>query len=256
MTKNYMTKPLLPLERRENRPITAEVLRRLIAVQEAGQIKDLWLPFPQRCCCFAFGSSGKEPLPIGALFLLWSAGPPWAQDCPECGGRAYITCFGGFLSMGGGGLGCTGCGLDFYQPFGSLPAWGLILDKSPIAGTPFRRMGMRYGGAYSSDGTKLCAFLGVPPPGDELADDGVSLTINAGAGKKTRLHIDLGAAPKVARTERQAVKPTPTSESPRAPSQITAARSATAGSKNMIRKLMAKGLTREPATTWISIYFT
>ncbi len=254
MTNSYMPTPLLPLERREHRPITAEVLRRLIAAQEAGQIRDLWLPFPQRCCCFAFGPSGEEPLPIGALFLLWSAGPPWAQDCPECGGRAYITCFGGFLSMGGGGLGCTGCGLDFYQPFGGLLAWGRILDKSPIAGTPFRRMGMRYGGAYSSDGTKLCAFLGVPPPGDELADDGVSVSIKLGADRKTRFYIDLGAS-KVARKERQAGKPTPTSESPRAPSQITAARSALTGSNCMIRKLMAKGLTRKQATTWISIYF-
>ena len=245
MTKSYMPTPLLPLKRREHRPITAEVLRRLIAFQEAGQIKDLWLPFPQRCCCFAFGSSGKEPLPIGALFLLWSAGPPWAQDCPECGGRAYITCFGGFLSMGGGGLGCTGCGLDFYQPFGSLPAWGLILDKSPIAGTPFRRMGMRYGGAYSSDGTKLCAFLGVPPPGDELADDGVSMGISRSVLEKLR---------SVSRTERQAGKPTLTSKNPRGQS-VTADRSATTGSNYMIRKLMAKGLTRKQATTWISIYF-
>ena len=251
MTKNYMPDPLLPLKRREHRPITAEVLRRLIAVQEAGQIKDLWLPFPQRCCCFAFGPSGKEPLPIGALFLLWSAGPPFVQDCPECGGRAYMTCFGGFLSMGGGGLVCTGCGLDFFQPFGGLPAWGLILDRSPIAGTPFRHTATRFGGAFSSDGAKLCAFLGVPPPGDELADDGVSLTINTGAGKKTRLHIDFGAA---SRTERQAGKPTPTSKNPRGKS-VTAARSATTGSNCMIRKLMAKGLTREQATTWISIYF-
>ena len=39
MTKNYMPNPLLPLKRREHRPITAEVLRRLIAVQEAGRSK-------------------------------------------------------------------------------------------------------------------------------------------------------------------------------------------------------------------------
>ena len=147
---------------------------------------------------------------------------------------------------------CTGCGLDYYQSLGGLPTVSRILDGSPIAGTPFRHTAMRFGGAFSSDGAKLCAFLGVPPPGDELADDGVSLTINTGAGKKTRLHIDFGAA---SRTERQAGKPTPTSKNPRGQS-VTAARSATTGSNCMIRKLMAKGLTRKQAATWISIYFT
>ena len=166
-----MTKPLAPLEPRKYRPGTAEVLRRLLA---AGPIDDLWLPFPQWTCSFAFGPTGKAPLPVGALLLLWGAGPPWAQDCPECGGRAYMTDFGGLLSIGGGGLVCTGCGTSYSQSLGGLPSVTGILGESAIAGTPFRYMGSMFGGAYTSDGAELCAFLGVPPHSDELASDGVS----------------------------------------------------------------------------------
>ncbi len=248
-----MTKPLVPLKPRQYRPGTAEVLRRLLAAQEAGQIKDLWLPFPQWNCCFAFGPDRDVPLPVGALFLLWSAGPPWVQACPECGGQAYMISFGGLLSIGGGRLVCTGCALDLSQSLGGLPTLSNILRSSPIAGTPFRNTGMRYGGTYPSDGAQLRALLGVELPLDaKTAEDGVSVSIKLGAGKKTRLHIDLGAA---SRTERQAGKPTPTSKNPRGQS-VTAARSATTGSNCMIRKLMAKGLTRKQAATWISIYFT
>ncbi len=244
-----MTDPLAPLKPRKYKPGTAEVLRRLLA---AGPIDDLWLPFPQWTCCFAFGPNRKAPLPVGALFLLWGAGTPWVQDCPECGGQAYMISFGGLLNMGGGRLVCTGCGLDLYQPLGGLGTVSQILDRSPIAGTPFRHTGMRFGGAYPSDGAQRRAQLGVELPLDaKTPEDEVSFSINTGAGKKTRLHIDLAAA---SRTERQAGKPTPTSKNPRGKS-VTAARSATTGSNCMIRKLMAKGLTRKQAATWISIYF-
>ncbi len=243
-----MTKPLVPLKPRQYRPGTAEVLRRLLAAQEAGQIKDLWLPFPQWNCCFAFGPDRDVPLPVGALFLLWSAGPPWVQACPECGGQAYMISFGGLLSIGGGRLVCTGCALDLSQSLGGLPTLSNILRSSPIAGTLFRNTGMRYGGTYPSDGAQLRALLGVELPLDaKTAEDGVSVGISRSVLEKLRLRS-------VSRTERQAGKPTLTSKNPGGQS-VTAARSATTGSNCMIRKLMAKGLTRKQATTWISIYF-
>ena len=55
-------------------PETAQVLRRLIERRVAGLELDPWLPLPQRGCCFSFGPQ-KQPVPIGALFLLWSDRP-------------------------------------------------------------------------------------------------------------------------------------------------------------------------------------
>jgi len=183
MTEYCIPDPLSPLERKRHRPTTAEVLRRLLAAQEAGQIDDLWLPFPQRSCCFVFGPNRNIPLPIGALFLLWSAGSPFVQDCPECGSRAYMNLFGGLLAIGGGRLVCIGCGLSYYQSLGGLATVSRILEGSPIGGTPFLHTGMRFGGAYPSDGARLRAFLGVElPPDDVTAEDGVSFSIKPRAG--------------------------------------------------------------------------
>ena len=161
--------PLFPLEREKYRPITAEVLRRLLA---AKKIDDLWMPFPQRMCCFSFGRNRDRPLPIGALFLLWDAGSPFAQNCPDCGGQAYMVSFGGLLAIGGGYLVCTGCGNEYFQSLGGFPKISEILEQSPLAGTEFRYRGARFGGVYPSDGLELCAFLGMePPPDDEISGE-------------------------------------------------------------------------------------
>ena len=193
MTENFTADPLSPLERRTYKPMAAEVLRRLLAAQEAGQIEDPWLPFPQRGCTFSFGPNRDIPLPIGALFLLWSAGPPFVQDCPDCRGQLYMISCGGLLVVGGGSLVCTGCGFDFYQSLGGLGQVSKILDESPIAGTPFRHTGMCFGGAYASDGAQLGALLGVEfALDDETADDEISVSIKR-TGEKLRLHMDIRA---------------------------------------------------------------
>lgn len=168
--KKYISDPFFPLEREKYRPITADVLKRLLAAKEAKRIKDLWLPFPQRMCCFSFGPNRDMPLPIGALFLLWDAGSPFAQDCPDCGGQAYMVSFGGLLANGGGYLVCTDCGNEYFQWLGGFPKISEILKESPLADSEFRFTGMKFGGVYPSDGAELCAFLGMePPPDDEIA---------------------------------------------------------------------------------------
>src|SRR5450631_1192644 len=56
-------------------PTTAEVLRRLLEAHLLGRDLDPWLAFPQRTCCFQFGSTKKKPLPIGPFlsFGLWES---------------------------------------------------------------------------------------------------------------------------------------------------------------------------------------
>ena len=89
-------------------------------------------------------------------------------------------------------------------------------------GTRFQYTGMFYGGSRASNGAELRVALGLAKP--------------------------------PARKVTPAARLTTTSKGPRGQS-VTAARSAKTGTNCMIRKLMAKGLTREQANTWISIYF-
>ena len=167
--QKFVPDPLEPLERGKPRPITAEVLRRLLA---ADGFESLWLPFPQRMCCFSFGPNRNRPLPIGALFRLWSVGQPFVQYCPECVGWTYMVSFGGLLASGGGYLVCIGCGHEFFQALGGFPLISRILEEGPLKGSEFQYTGMKFGGVYPSDGAELCAFLGMePPPDDEIAGE-------------------------------------------------------------------------------------
>jgi len=217
MTENVIPEPLRPLEPRERQPETAEVLRRLLATD---RWVDPWLPFPQTSCRFLFGQD--KPLPVGALFLLWNAGLPWAQTCPQCGGTAYAVDFGAALmAIGWIVLVCTDCERELWQPAGHLMDISRLLDKT-LARTRFRPTSMFYGGSRPSNGAELRVALGLAKP--------------------------------PARKVTPAARLTTTSKGPRGQS-VTAARSAKTGSNRMIRKLMAKGLTREQAKTWISIYF-
>lgn len=291
-----MTQPLRPLEPRGHKPEIAEVLRPLAT----GRVVDPWLPFPQTSCRFLFGQD--KPLPVGALRRLWNTGSPWAQTCPQCGGTAYAVDFGAaLLAIGWIVLVCTDCERELWQPAGHLMDISRLLDKT-LARTRFRPTSMFYGGSRPSDGAELRVALGLAkpparkvtpaakpkadtgtpgttpspkptprrkpvlkPPGGRRrpAEDEVSVSISTRAGRKPRSGTDLEEASEIARTERQAGKPAPTSKGPRGQS-VTAARSATAKPKRSIpggessdwmRRLMAKGLTREEAITAISNFF-
>ena len=166
-----------------------------------------------------------------------------------------MTDFGGLLSLGGGGLVCTGCGTSYIQWLGGLGTVGRILGESPIARTPFRNTGMMFGGAHTSDGAKLCAFLGVPQPGDELAGDGVSFGIKAGTGSKPQ-----------PRTKGKTGKPTSKIASPKSPkgqsgtsdsSAVTEPKRPVSRAEDscLMRRLMAEGCTEEEAFMAISNAF-
>ena len=154
---------LAPLREHGEAPEHRLVLRRLLECTHAGSPPDLWLAFPQSECCYSFGDE-KRPLPIGALFYLWSWDRPFVQDCPACGGLAYAYALGGLLSTGGAALLCPSCGRRWFQQLGGLAKVALILKSSPLEGTPFRVNGMRFGGTIASDGAELCAILGVSVP--------------------------------------------------------------------------------------------
>jgi hypothetical protein len=183
-----MTESIYSLKKEERVPAKAKLLRKLLELKATGRPIDLWMTFPQNSCCFAFGPS-KGPVPIGALFLLWSAGWPYLQECPECQGKVYMVAFCGFLNRGGGHLICPTCENSWYQFLGG--AGTLLreyLAKSPLVGTEFHTTGMCVGGAYPSDGKSLCSFLGVAELPESEA--GPSFKI---AGEKVRLDFGLGS---------------------------------------------------------------
>ena len=176
-----------PLKKVDREPANAKLLSKLLEFKATGRPIDLWMTFPQSACCFAFGPN-KGPVPIGALFLLWSAGWPYRQKCPECQGEAYMVAFGGFLSTGGGHLICPTCGTSWFQFLGGLGrVANEYLHKSPLIGTEFRPSGMLFGGAYTSDGKRLRDFLGVHERPE------VGLTVSYEVGKqKFGLRLELG----------------------------------------------------------------
>lgn len=170
-----MDKSIVPLKKEKRVPNKAKLLRKLLELAATGRYIPPWLEFPQNSCCFAFGPY-KEPVPIGALFLLWSAGWPYSQECPKCHGKAYIVAFGGLLAQGGGTLICPTCETSWYQHLGGLPMVARdYIYQSPLMGTEFRPTGSVFGGTYSSDGKRLYEFLGVTEePESEL---GVSFKV-------------------------------------------------------------------------------
>ena len=67
------THSLAPLREHGEAPELTLVLRQLHQRVHAGAPPDPWLAFPQSECCYGFGED-KRPVPIGALFYLWSFG--------------------------------------------------------------------------------------------------------------------------------------------------------------------------------------
>jgi hypothetical protein len=175
-------------------PETARVLERLIKWHESGKELDLWLPFPQKLCSFYFGPQ-KQPVPVGALFVLWKAGEPYVQACPICNQTAHMISFGGGLSIGGGQLVCRSCANSWHHHMGGLGRVMEVLKAGPLARSEFRCSGALFGAACPSDGRQLCELLGVPEPRDD--DREVSLQIDGGA----RFSVSL--APEVTTTKQK-----------------------------------------------------
>jgi hypothetical protein len=140
-------------------PRTGEVLRRLLA-RDATDPVDPWLEFSQQGCCYSFGSHG-QPLPVGALRILWAHGYPFTQECPQCGGPLRMIFFGGLLVVGGGGLVCSGCDARFFQPIGNLHQVADLVRESGLRGTEFAVKSMFYGAPVPSAGLALLEALGM-----------------------------------------------------------------------------------------------
>ena len=169
-------------------PNNAVLLGKLVRHFDSELPINLWLTFPQQSCTFCFGPD-RQAVPIGALALLWSAGSPYRQACPDCGTDAYAVSFGGLLAIGGIVLLCPSCQAEWIHPLQGMMAVGKVLKESPIAGTPFEPTGAYYGAAYGSDGHELRAFLGVEEEPDP--EEGVSLTLEGGARLSIPLDADL-----------------------------------------------------------------
>jgi len=176
------------LRKNGSRPNNAKLLGKLVQHLESGAPIDLWLPFPQQSCTFCFGPD-RRPVPIGTLALLWSAGSPYRQPCPECGTDAYAVAFGGLLAIGGIVLLCPSCKAEWIHPAQGMVAVSRMLRESPIAGTPFAQTGGLFGGAIGSDGSGLRAFFGVQDDPDP--EEGVSMTLESGATLSIPLEADL-----------------------------------------------------------------
>lgn len=62
------------------------------------------------------------------------------------------------------------------------------IAKSPLVGTEFFPKGMLFGGAYASDGKRLCEFLGVT----ELPEVGPGVSMSV-AGQKLAIPAEVEA---------------------------------------------------------------
>ena len=122
----------------------------------------LCLSIPQSACSFTFGTA-KLPLPVGAVFQLWTHDPLSNGICPKCGGRVVAIAFGGLLNVGGYGGLCLGCAQPMFRQMGGLGAMHKHVTPF-LEGTPWYLNGATYGGSVASDGKALAKLLGQPNP--------------------------------------------------------------------------------------------
>jgi hypothetical protein len=113
----------------------------------------LALPVPQASSTFMFGPH-KEPLPAGALLLLWLKDKRSRPDCGKCGGPTRAYGFGGLLNLGGYDCLCLYCGEKHVEQMGGLGAMSARTSRF-LEGTPWYLNGARFGSAVASDGAQL-----------------------------------------------------------------------------------------------------
>ena len=133
----------------------AALVRALQTTWARGLAPDPWLPFPQRHGNLGYGP-GLAPLPIGALRLLWSGGPPGTNPCPACGNPAYLVSAGGHPSVGGLDFICPVCEAHWQHSTGGLRRVAAILNAAGLAGTVFEASGPQ---PQPDDGSTLRAAL-------------------------------------------------------------------------------------------------
>ena len=147
--------PAQPLTGGHRDPEAAELIRALQAIWARGLSPDPWLPFPQRHANLGYGT-GRAPLPIGALRLLWAGGAPGTQPCPACRNTACLVSAGGHPSVGGIDLVCPVCEARWHQSTGGLRRVAALLNAAGLAGTVFEAQGPQ---PRSDDGSALRAAL-------------------------------------------------------------------------------------------------
>jgi hypothetical protein len=135
------------------KPELAVVVRAVI--DNRGELNH-WQEFPQYTCCFTFGKS-NSPLPIGALYLLWDRDERWRRPCPYCKGDARGLSCGSFLSIGWFEFLCIDCSASFREDPGGLGSARKLLTS--LRDCEFQVSGMKFGGAYGSDGSALLKTL-------------------------------------------------------------------------------------------------
>lgn len=144
-------------ERKSNpNPALAAVVRAVVA--RRGEL-DPWLEFPQGTCVFVFGPK-KRPMPIGALYHLWDAGPPWRKPCLRYGGDLRGLACGGLLTFSWMSQVCLDCEESFYETSGNSIAAALSWLR-PLDNTEFHTTGGSFGGAHESGGQKLLRVIGL-----------------------------------------------------------------------------------------------
>lgn len=140
----------------------ANLLVSLRTVAPSLTLATLALPMPQSGCCFKFGPK-KTPIPVGALFQLWTKDPYSTGICPLCQGTVVATAFGGLLNTGGYKGQCLQCAAPMFRRIGGL---GSVQHhvRPFLEGTPWYLSGAVFGGAISSDGKALAKVLGMAKP--------------------------------------------------------------------------------------------
>jgi len=131
-------------EKREENRETAMIIRSMIKHKKELLKMDEWLPFPTNSCCYSFGENQK-PIPIGALYILWTKSKEMRGTCPLCNSSIYGYAFGGLLVIGGIMGVCINCDMRFFKSIGNLSTVAETIDKH-LSNTQFKIKTMSFGG--------------------------------------------------------------------------------------------------------------
>lgn len=127
-------------------PEIAQLLRGCLKFEQVLAQDHPWLPCPASVSSFSFGTD-RKPLPIGALFLLWSNCPELTTTCSSCGGRVLCRGFVGLLSTGIVEAVCVDCTRIYSRWIAGLMAIHRLIGP-PLKDTEFRVCGGSLGGGF------------------------------------------------------------------------------------------------------------